>query len=157
LKEATKPRAPGRPLRLAAAVSLLVAVALLAVGAAGAGVPHKNGKYSGKTSHTSVNSPFNQIQFKVKKGRITLTTEPTVARGLCVSAPVFTLDGTPSKKISRKGSFSFKKTFFGNKFDQINGRFVSSTEIQGTAIYHFQSQDLCSQGKTKVAFTARHK
>jgi hypothetical protein len=34
---------------------------------------------------------------------------------------------------------------------------VSSNEVQGYAIYHFFAQDLCSGGKARVNFTARHK
>ena len=125
--------------------------------AADAGVSYKKGQYNGKTTQTTVNSPFNQIQFAVKKGRITLTAEPTVARGLCVSGPVFTLDGTPTHRISGRGTFNFTKTYMGNKFDKITGRFTSTTEIEGFAIYHFPQQDLCSEGKTKVRYTATRK
>jgi hypothetical protein len=158
LTEATKSRTVGgRPRRWGRAAPAIVALLLLGPVAADAGVAHKNGRYSGKTAQTAVNAPFNQIQFTVKKRRITLTTEPTVARQLCTSGPVFTLDGTPSKKISKRGTFTFSKTFMGNKFDKISGRFVSSKEIQGFAIYHFPQADLCSAGKAKVAFTASHK
>jgi hypothetical protein len=134
-----------------------VGAAMLGPGAAQAGVSHKDGQYNGATKQSSVNSPFNQIRFKVKKGKVTLTTEPTVARGLCLSFPVFTLDGNPTKKISKRGAFTFTHTYMGNKFDKISGRFVSSTEVEGFAIYHFPSQDLCSEGKVKVNFSAKHK
>jgi hypothetical protein len=70
---------------------------------------------------------------------------------------VFTLDGTVTKKLSKYRSFAFTKTFFGNKFDKIHGAFISSNEVGGYAIYHFQAQDLCSAGKTKVNFTTKHK
>jgi hypothetical protein len=138
---------------------VLVLAAMLSLGpaAAEAGVSYKTGQYNGKTTQSTVNSPFNQIRFAVKKGRITLTTEPTVARGLCVSFPVFTIDGNPSHKISGRGTFNFTKTYMGNKFDKITGRFVSTTEIEGFAIYHFPQQDLCSEGKTKVRYTATRK
>jgi len=125
--------------------------------AADAGVSYKKGQYNGKTTQTTVNSPFNQIQFAVKKGRITLTAEPTVARGLCVPGPVFTLDGTPTHRISGRGTFNFTKTYMGNKFDKITGHFTSTTEIEGFATYHFPQQDLCSEGKTKVRYTATRK
>jgi len=125
--------------------------------AANAGVSYKGGRYNGKTTQSTVNSPFNQIQFSVKKGRITLITEPTVARGLCVSTPVFTIDGNPSHKISGRGTFNFTKTYMGNKFDKITGLFISTTEIEGFAVYHFPQQDLCSEGKTKVRYTASRK
>jgi hypothetical protein len=138
---------------------VLVVAAMLSLGpaAADAGVSYKKGQYNGKTTQSTVNSPFNQIRFAVKKGRIILTTEPTVARGLCVSFPVFTIDGNPSHKISGRGTFNFTKTYMGNKFDKITGRFISTTEIEGFAIYHFPQQDLCSEGKTKVRYTATRK
>ena len=86
------------------------------------------------------------------------STEPTVAREACVSAPVFTLGGaTASKKLGGNGTFSFTHTFLGNKIDKIHGRFVSTNEVEGFAIYHFPAQDLCSAGKARVNFTARHK
>ncbi len=92
----------------------------------------------------------------MKKGKVTLTTEPTVARGVCVSTPVFTLGGTTaSKKLGGNGTFTFTHTFLGNKFDKIHGRFVSTNEVEGFAIYHFPAQDLCSAGKAQVNFTAQ--
>ncbi len=78
---------------------------------------------------------------------MTLTTEPTVAFGYCLSTPVFTLEGTASKKLSRNRSFTFTHTFLGNKFDKIHGRFTSSNEVEGYAIYHFSAQDLCRPGQ----------
>ncbi|HEY3192336.1 MAG TPA: hypothetical protein VGJ61_06090 [Solirubrobacterales bacterium] len=126
-------------------------------GFAGAGVSLKSGKYSGKTAQDAVSPSFRKIEFVLKKGKVTLTTEPTVARGPCLSTPVFTLDGTVTKKLGRDRSFTFTHTFLGNKFDKISGHFVSSTEVEGFAIYHFAAQDLCSAGKTKVSFTAKHK
>jgi hypothetical protein len=138
----------------------LVLLLLLAAWAAsaGAGTPIKTGSYSGKTTEQDVTSDFTKIAFTVKKGKVTLTTEPTVARGDCVSAPVFTLGGTTSsKKLARDRSFTLTHTFLGNKFDKIHGKFVSSNKVEGYAIYHFQAQDLCSAGKTKTNFTAKHK
>lgn len=127
-------------------------------GSAGAGEPLKTGAYRGKTTQEAVNSSFRSIQFKLKKGKVRLTAEPTVARGLCVSTPVFTANSaTPTKKLGRNRSFTFAHTFFGSKVDKIHGRFVSSNEVEGYAIYHFFAQDLCSEGKTKVNFTAKHK
>src|SRR5436309_2030665 len=90
-----------RTLRIAVpvvAMALLLVLALSVV-TAGAGTPIKTGKYSGKTSQEAVSSGFRKVQFTVKKGKVTLTTEPTVARGECLSTPVFTLDGTSSKKL----------------------------------------------------------
>ena len=124
---------------------------------AGAGTPVKTGKYSGKTTQEAISSAFRKIQFTVKKGKVTITTEPSVAFGECISTPVFTLDGTSSKKLGRDRSFTLTHTFFGTKIDKIHGKFVSSNEIEGYAIYHFDAQDLCSGGKSKVNFTAKHK
>jgi hypothetical protein len=147
----------GRRRALVGALLPAVLVVLAAGSAsAGAGVTVKTGKYSGKTAQESVNSPFNKIEFTVKKGKVTLTTEPSVAFGLCISTPVFTLDG-PATVRRKGGSFTFSQTFFGTKIDKIHGKFVSSNEVEGYAIYHFNAQDLCSAGKTKVNFTAKHK
>ena len=131
---------------------------MLGPGAADAGIGVKTGRYNGKTDQDAISTSFRRIQFTVKKGKVTLITEPTVAREACVSAPVFTLGGaTATKKLGRTGSFSFTHTFLGNKIDRIHGRFVSSNEVEGIAVYHFPPQDLCSAGKAKVSFTARHK
>jgi hypothetical protein len=137
----------------------LVLLVLIAVGAtsAGAGSPIKTGKYSGQTTQQAVATGFKTIQFTVKKGKVTLTTEPTVARENCLSTPVFTLDGTSSKKLGKDRTFTLTHTFLGNKIDKIHGKFVSSDEVQGYALYHFAAQDLCSEGKSKVNFTAKHK
>jgi hypothetical protein len=124
---------------------------------AGAGTPVKTGKYSGKTAQEAVSSAFRKIEFTIKKGKVTITTEPSVAFGECISTPVFTLDGTSSKKLGKDRTFTLTHTFFGNKIDKIHGKFVSSNEIEGYAIYHFDAQDLCSGGKSKVNFTAKHK
>ena len=142
--------------------AILVPLALLLVIVqwtlpAGAGTPIKRGTYTGKTTQAAVNDPFRKIEFKVTKGRVTLTTEPSVAREDCVSSPVFTLDGTPSKKLGRDRTFTITHTFLGNKIDKIHGKFVESNEIEGYAIYHFAAQDLCSAGKSRVNFTAKHK
>jgi hypothetical protein len=135
----------------------LAALLLLGPGVADAGVALKSGKYSGKTDQQAVSPAFRTIGFTLRKGKVTLTAEPVVARQACVSTPVFTIDGTPTKKLSRNRSFTFSHTFFGNKIDKIHGRFVSSNEVEGYAIYHFFGQDLCSEGKTKVNFTVKHK
>jgi hypothetical protein len=140
----------------------LVPLAMLCVAAlwtvtAGAGTPVKRGTYSGKTTQEAVGTAFRKIEFTVTKGRVTITTEPSVAREACTSSPVFTLDGTSSKKLGRDRTFTLTHTFLGNKIDKIYGKFVASNEIDGYAIYHFNAQDLCSAGKSKVNFTARHK
>lgn len=149
--------AAGRWRALIPALLLLALLILLVPGSAGAGTAVKRGTYQGKTDQDAVASSFRQIQFTVSKGKVTLTAEPTVARGLCLSTAVFTEGGTSSKKLGRNRSFTFTHTFLGNKVDKIHGTFVSSKEVEGYAIYHFNSQDLCSAGKTKVSFTARHK
>jgi hypothetical protein len=139
-------------------VAVLATLFVLGPGAADAGVAVKGGQYNGKTDQDAVSTAFRKIQFTVKKGKFILITEPTVARGDCVSTPVFTLGGTTaSKKLGGNGTFTFTHTFLGNKFDKIQGRFVSTDEVEGFAIYHFPAQDLCSAGKARVNFTARHK
>jgi hypothetical protein len=137
-------------------LALLLVVAQWTV-MAGAGTPIKTGKYSGKTTQEAVSTSFRKIEFTVKKGKVTITTEPSVARESCISNPVFTLDGTSSKKLGRDRTFTLTHTFLGNKIDKIHGKFVSSNEIEGYAIYHFSAQDLCSGGKSKVNFSAKHK
>jgi hypothetical protein len=137
--------------------AVLAGLVVLGPGVADAGVAVKSGLYKGKTTQEAVATAFRKIQFKVKKGKVILTTEPSVARGSCVSAPVFTLGGTTvSKRLGGNGTFSFTQTFFGNKIDRIHGKFVSANEVEGFAIYHFSAQDLCSAGKTRVNFTAKH-
>jgi hypothetical protein len=141
---------------------VIVASALLATAAsvgfgtgAAAKLAVKGGKYSGKTTQQAVAPAYRKLEFKVKKAKVTLTTEPTVARGLCLSTPVFTLGGeTPKAKLNGRGAFSFTRTFIGSKFDRIKGHFVSPKEVEGIAIYHFFAQDLCSEGKTKVRWSA---
>jgi hypothetical protein len=144
--------------RIALTISALAALLLLLPGPAGAGTPLKTGKYKGTTSQEAVDKGFRKVEFTLKKGRVTLTTEPTVAFGYCLSTPVFTLEGaTASKKIGRNRTFTFTHTFLGTKIDKIHGRFTSSNEVEGFAIYHFSAQDLCPEGKAKVNFTASHK
>ena len=125
---------------------------------ADAGVTVKSGKYNGKTDQDAISTGFRRVQFTVKKGKVKLITEPTVAREACVSSPVFTLGGTTvTKKLGGNGTFTFTHTFLGSKIDRIQGRFVSTNEVEGFAVYHFPAQDLCSAGKSRVNFTARHK
>jgi hypothetical protein len=143
---------------LVPAAMLLAVLMLLGPGAADAGTPVKTGQYKGSTTQQAVSAAFKKIRFTVKKGKVILTTEPTVARGLCLSAPVFTLGGTTaSKKLGGDRAFTFSHTFLGNKFDKIHGRFVGPDEVEGFAIYHFPAQDLCSAGRARVNFTAKHK
>jgi hypothetical protein len=138
--------------------AVLAGLVSLSPGVADAGVAVKTGLYKGKTRQEAVTTPFRKIEFKVKKGRVILTTEPAVARESCVSTPVFTLGGTrASKRLRGNRTFTFTRTFFGNKIDKIHGRFVSPNEVEGFAIYHFFPQDLCSGGRARVNFTARHK
>jgi len=137
--------------------AVLAGLVTLGPGVAGAGVPIKTGKYKGKTDQDAVSTSFRQIKFTVKKGKVTLVTEPVVAREACVSTPVFTLDGNPKHKLGRNRTFTFTHPSLGTKIDKIHGRFVSSNEVEGYALYNFPAQDLCSAGKSKVSFTARHK
>lgn len=156
--DATRPRSTPKIRSLGLALALLAGL-LIPLGGpsgAGAGVPHKDGRYRGATAQTAVSPSFRALQFTVRKGKVTLTGEPVVAKGLCLSVPVFTVDGTPTTKLSGRGSFSFTRTFVGSKFDRISGRFVSPTEVEGFVVYHFQAQDLCAGGKIKVRFTAKH-
>jgi hypothetical protein len=137
--------------------AVLAGLALLGPGVADAGITVKTGLYKGKTTQQAVTDSFRKIQFKVKKGKVTLIQEPSVAREDCVSTSVFTQEGKPKVKLGRNGSFSFTRTFLGTKIDKIHGRFVAPNEIQGYALYNFSAQDLCSAGKSKVNFTAKHK
>ena len=137
-------------------VAVLAGLVSLGPGVADAGVAVKTGLYKGKTRQEAVTTPFRKIEFKVKKGRVILTTEPAVARESCVSTPVFTLGGTRASKKLRGRTFTFTRTFFGTKIDKIHGRFVSPNEVEGSAVYHFFPQDLCSGARARVNFTAKH-
>ncbi len=122
-------------------------------------VQPKGGKYSGKTSQVSVEAPFRNIAFRVKGRRITLTTEPVIRHGLCLSPPVFVEEGEPAvtKKISANGSFSFERTFEGSRFNRITGRFIDEKTIEGTARYYFpdSASGQCAAGKETPSFTAK--
>ena len=112
--------------------AVLAGLVVLGPGEADAGVPLETGKYKGKTTQAAVNSAFRTIHFTVKKGKVTLTTEPSVGFQSCVSTPVFTLGGTTvSKKLSRNRDFTFAQTFFGNKIDKIHGQFVELERGRG--------------------------
>jgi hypothetical protein len=146
-----------KAVRILLIATALAGVLLLGPGAADAGVAVKTGKYKGSTTQQAVSSAFRKINFTVKKGKVTLTREPTVAREFCVSTSVFTIDGNPSQKLGRNGTFTFTHTFLGTKIDKIHGRFVAPDEVEGYAVYNFSAQDLCSAGKSRVNFTAKHK
>jgi hypothetical protein len=124
-----------------------------------ASVQPRKGTYKGKTSQASVEAPFRQIAFKVKGKRITLTVEPVIRHGFCVSPPVFVEEGAPpvTKKISRNGSFSFERTFEGSNINRIKGTFVDDRTIEGTARYFFpdSASGQCVAGKETPRFTAR--
>lgn len=137
--------------------AVLAGLVAMGPGVANAGVAIKSGRYNGKTDQDAISTSFRRIQFTVKKGKVTLVTEPAVAREGCVSSPVFTLDGNPKHRLGRNRTFTFTRTFLGSKIDKIHGRFVSPNEVEGYALYNFAAQDLCSAGKAKVNFTARHK
>lgn len=146
-------RKAARKLLITAVLASLVA---LGPTAADAGISVKGGKYTGKTQQEAVAAAFRNIRFTVKKGKVTLTTEPTLARESCLSTPVFTLEGaTATAKLGRNGTFSFTHTFLGTKIDKIHGRFVGPDRVEGFALYHFTAQDLCSAGRSKVSFTAK--
>jgi hypothetical protein len=137
--------------------AVLAGLVVLGPGVADAGVAVKSGLYKGKTTQQAVTDAFRKIQFKVKKGKITLTQEPSVARESCVSTSVFTENGNPTHKLGKNRTFTFTHTFLGTKIDKIHGRFVAPNEIEGYALYNFSAQDLCSAGKSRVNFTAKHK
>jgi hypothetical protein len=157
LIDATRPPCTSKICSLSVTLALLVGLLVLVPGPIGAGaeVPHKDGRYRGATIQATVTPSYRALQFTVRKGKVTLTREPVVAKGLCLSVPVFTADGTPTKKLSGRGAFSFTRTFLGSRFDRISGRFVSPTEVEGFVVYHFQPQDGCTGGKTKLRFTAK--
>jgi hypothetical protein len=157
--ENIRPPAASSRLRLAIlAGTLAVSLgALTSSGADAAPVPIMGGTFSGKTSQESVANSFRNLKFTVKrkKRKVTLTLEPTIARGDCFSTPMFTLGGeTPTAKLNAKGVFSFTRTFIGSKIDKIKGRFVSPTQIKGTLVYWFADQDLCYDGRVKARFKA---
>jgi hypothetical protein len=144
-----------------AAVSL-TAVASPSLGAIeprdDAAVQPRKGSYKGKTSQASVEGAFRQIRFSVKGKRITLTTEPVIRHGFCLSPPVFVEEGAPpvTKKISGNGSFAFERTFEGSRMNLIKGRFVDEKTIEGRIRYFFpaSASGECDAGKETPTFTA---
>lgn len=139
----------------AAALALFLASPIASGAAKKGGSGFKSGSYTGTTTQDDVAAGFNTIAFTIKKGKVTLTTEPVIRRELCTSPPVFTLDGaTPSKPLSKRGAFTFTSTFLGTKIDKITGRFVEPDTIEGKIVYNFAGSDLCSAGATKTEFTA---
>jgi hypothetical protein len=144
--------------RILLPAAALAAIFVLGSGPADAGIAVKTGSYRGSTTQQAVSPAFRKIELTVKNGKVILKTEPTVARGLCTSTPVFTLSGaTATKKLGKDRAFTFTHTFLGTKVDKIHGMFVSPDEVEGFAIYHFLGQDLCSAGRSQVNFTAKHK
>jgi hypothetical protein len=151
---------------LAASILAVVCLAALAGPSFGAvesrddaAVQPKGGKYNGKTSQVSVEAAFRKIAFKVKGRKITLTIEPVVRHGLCLSPPVFIEEGAPpvTKKISGNGSFSFERTFEGSRFNRISGTFVDEKTIEGTIRYFFpdSASGQCVAGKETPRFRAK--
>jgi hypothetical protein len=124
-----------------------------------AAVQPRKGTFKGKTSQVSVAGSHRRIAFKVRGRRITLTTEPVVRNGFCLSPPVFVEEGGPAvtKKISRNGSFSFERTFEGSKTNRIRGTFVDEGTIEGTIRYFFpqSASGQCAAGRVTPTFTAR--
>lgn len=141
----------------AAALALLLAWSPASAAAAKKGkevTSFRSGTYKGKTVQESVSDEARHMELRVKKGKVTLLTEPVIRFGFCLSLPVFTLGGeTPVKPLSRRGAFSFTSTFLGTKIDKIEGQFTTEKKIQGTAVYNFASADLCEEGVAKVKFT----
>jgi hypothetical protein len=139
-------------------VTAVLTSLILGPGVADAGPAIKTGAYTGKTAQAAVASAFRTIGFTVSKGKVTLTTEPTLARESCLSTPVFTPGGaTATTKLAKKGTFTFAHTFLGTQIDKIHGRFVDPNVVEGHALYNFSAQDLCSAGRSKVSFTAKHR
>jgi hypothetical protein len=124
-----------------------------------AAVQPKGGKYKGKTAQASVEAPFRKIAFQVKGRRITLTTEPVIRHGFCLSPPVFIEEGAPpvTKRISANGTFSFERTFEGSRFNRIRGRFVDEKTIEGTVRMYFpdSASGQCVAGKETPSFRAK--
>jgi hypothetical protein len=124
-----------------------------------AAVQPKGGKYNGKTAQASVEAPFRKIAFRVKGRRITLTTEPVIRHGFCLSPPVFIEEGAPpvTKRISANGTFSFERTFEGSRFNRIRGRFVDEKTIEGTVRMYFpdSASGQCVAGKETPSFRAK--
>jgi hypothetical protein len=160
--------ARGAPLRLSFAFLCCAAVSLTAVAAPSFGetpvrdaaaVQPRKGTYKGKTSQVAVEGAFRKIAFKVNGRRITLTTEPVIRHGFCLSPPVFIEEGAPpvTKKISRNGSFSFERTFEGSRFNRIKGTFVDDRTIEGTIRYYFpdSASGQCVAGKVTPTFEAK--
>ena len=142
-----------------AAATALIAAGSLAGVATGAS-PFKKGRYTGTTNQERVEKEARTVEFRLKGRKISLTGEPAVAKGFCIAAPVFLLDEDRiTTRLNSRGAFSFSRTFIGSKVDRIKGRFNDKGEIEGTAVYHFRDSDsgLCSAGKSKVKFTARHR
>jgi hypothetical protein len=157
-----------RPVTVLAAVVVLAAVSLTALAGPSFGalepredaaVQPRKGTYKGKTSQVSVEAPFRRIAFKVKGKRITLTVEPVIRHGFCLSPPVFVEEGAPpvTKKISANGSFAFDRTFEGSRINRIRGTFVDDRTIEGTARYFFptSASGQCVAGKETPRFTVR--
>jgi hypothetical protein len=156
-----------RPIRVSFVLLCCAAVALTAVAAPSLGAPvaedsaavqPRKGTYKGKTSQASVEAPFRQIAFKVTGKRITLTVEPVIRHGFCLSPPVFVEQGEPAvtKKISGNGSFAFERTFEGSRMNLIRGTFVDEKTIEGRIRYFFpdSASGQCVAGKETPRFTA---
>ena len=76
-----------------------------------------------------------------------LTVEPVVAKGLCLSTPVFTLDRNPGRA-EQRGAFTVHSDLRRQQVRHDLGRFVSPTEeVEGFVVYHFDAQDLCAAGR----------
>ncbi|MGH2956198.1 MAG: hypothetical protein ACRDL6_04300 [Solirubrobacterales bacterium] len=140
----------------AAGLALLLAwgPALAAAQKKGSKLEFKSGTFRGKTVQESVNVDHRRLEFRIKKGKVTLLTEPVIRRGFCLSPPVFTLeDEEPVKPLSKGGAFSFTRTFLGTKIDKITGRYVGARKIRGLAVYNFAAAEECAAGVAKVKFT----
>jgi len=139
-------------------VAVMLGIAQGSAGGAASVTPTK-GTYSGHTKQDNVLKSARAIGFKVngKRTRISLTTEPVIARQFCASPPVFLLDVNSVSTKLKRGKFSFSATFSGSKINKIKGQFVTNKSIEGEITYFFATSDagLCSAGKTTTTFTAK--
>ena len=137
----------GRATVLVLSLGVLAALLVVAPGTAGAGTPDQARHLLGQDRPGCSRSRLPPDPVHREQGEGDPDHRADRRPGLCLSTDVFTQDGTTSKKLGRNRKFTITHTFFGNKIDKIHGQFVSSTEVEGYAIYHFFAQDLCLRGQ----------
>ena len=147
-----------KPWTAAVAAALTLGLLLLPATAAAQTAVPKKGTFGGATKQEGVIKSARGIAFKLKGRKISLTTEPAIARNFCISTPVFLQDvSSVTVKLSKSGRFSFQSTFIGTKINRISGAFNEKGVIEGEILYHFNASDagLCSAGKAKTTFSAK--